>query len=223
MKKFLLLTLVFLMITGLASAFAAEAYTYEDVSGCYDLVFEWGNETEVDKELNIFLTPLGHGRLNNSNSSITFDYTIVGNRIDTGNSECSMTYEGNGRITLHLTVEGIELDLPYIRRENVEVNPTMAGKWKLKSMKQNSTVYSEQMLKLIGVTIEITCYENGTIDWYAKTDTEGYTAQGWGVDDMGLYFDNGADLQRVTITGDIMEIKMYTSGGVVTDTYTRMD
>lgn len=222
MKKVLIWTVMIAVMLSISVAFATEEYTYEDVSGFYDVVFEWEGEYEVDESISIILTPNGYGRVTNSTSSYTFDYHIEGNKVLTDNDELTLTIQDDGRIIYHLTYEGFSMDLPYLKRENVNAEETMVGKWKLRSMKQNTTYYSPDVLKLLDLTIEMTIYENGTVDWYAKSNSISNVAQGWGVDNLGLYLQNGEKRQRVSVEEDTLEMKMEAAGGTVTYTFSRM-
>lgn len=222
MKKILVWATVLMMMAGVFSAFAAEEYSCDDMSGFYDIVFEFADESEVDESMTVILTPNGCGRMNTSDYSVTFDYYIDGNYIRTSYDDLFMMIESDQRIVFHLSMEGISMDLPYIKRENVNAEKTMTGKWELTGMQQGTTVYSEYMLDLIGVEAEMTCYENGTVDWYAKTDSVSNVAQGWGTDALGLYLQNGSERQRITIDKDTLKMVSDNSGGQVTYVFTRV-
>ena len=56
----------------------------------------------------------------------------------------------------------------------------------------SGTTMDSVTLGNLGLTIEFTAYDDGSIDWYAVSDSASWSAQSWGVDENGLYLYNGS-------------------------------
>ena len=165
-------------------AFSA-SFGVGDLAGFYDL--DMLGEKHTDATL-IFI-PGGHGRMSNPSGSVVFDYEIRDGQIvllDTDGT--TITREQAGKVVLHS--EG--LDLTFVRRDPVAGSPRMTGKWKAVKMITNGVTIDSSMLSILGLAIEFTAYDDGTMDWYAVSDTTSWAAQGWGIDENGLYLYNGS-------------------------------
>ena len=162
---------------------------------------------EKDPDIVLILTPGGYGRLSNSTSSYVFTYTLSGNRIIPDTDEFVISAAGEGRIRL----ESDMINFTFVRSEMAGVSPDLTGKWSLEELGSGKTHYSSAMLRAAGMSIDFTAYADGSIDWRAVTDSVTDAAQGWGVDENGLFFHNGRNIP-CTLDGD--RLTMTTSDGI---------
>ena len=174
----------------------------EDLFGYYDCELLG----ELDPDIVLILTPGGHGRLSNSTSSVTFDYDLSNGRIVPDTDQITLSPDGTGRILCHTDY----LDITFVRRPPVSGNWDLTGSWSLTEMEGSGSHYSSSSLKLLGISIDFTAYDDGSIDWFAVSDSISRVAQGWGIDDTGLYFHNG---ERVACTLDGNRLTMRYAGG----------
>ena len=177
-----------------------------DLPGYYDCELLGERDTDIV----LILTPGGHGRMSNSTSSVNFDYELSGGRILMKTNEISLTPVGEGRILFHSDYT----DVTFVRRPDVSGAWDLTGDWHLTEMSRNGVHYSSSTLKMIGVSIDFTAYADGTVDWHAVSDSASHLAQGWGIDENGLYFHNG---NRVpcTLEGDRLTMQPEPSGSLV--------
>ena len=174
-----------------------------DVSGYYDALLEIDNEAIVLEELNIILTPQGHGRLIMEDSSgITFDYTVQNGDITTDFSDFTMKMLEDDRILVLMD----DMEFPFQKRADIRHDPMLTGTWRTTAMTKEDVSISQTFLEALGLSIEMTAYDSGAIDWQAKSDKVSNVAQGWGVDEQGLYFKNGTGTHRIIINGDALEL-----------------
>ena len=160
------------------------ALSIGDVTGFYDLELLGERNTDIT----LILTPGGYGRMSNSTSSITFDYEIRDGQIvpDT-DEDISITLGEDGSVTFHYDY----LDLVFVKRESVAGSPRMTGRWKATQMSVNGATIESALLEILGLGIDFTAYDDGTVDWHSVSDSEDWIAQGWGIDEEGLYLYNG--------------------------------
>ena len=165
----------------------AETYSasgIEDVAGFYDIEMTGVRNTNNT----LILTPGGHGRLSSSTSSVIFNYEVRDGQILPDTDDAVFSLGDDGSVTIRID----DISLRYVKRSPVAGSPRMTGKWKASKMITNGMNIDSAMLGILGLSIDFTAYDDGTIDWYAVSDTEGWTAQGWGIDEDGLYLYNGS-------------------------------
>ncbi len=170
-----------------APSSSSETYIFgtEDIAGVYD------NETLGGKitEFNLILTRGGHGRLSNSSDSFTFNFEIRDGQIVIvpNTDDISFTFGEDRSVTIHF--EGNRLR--FVKRDSIAGSPRITGKWKFSKMIINGKTIELVKLGFLGYNVEFTAYDDGTVDWYAVSDSENWLAQSWGIDEDGLYIFNG--------------------------------
>ena len=191
---------LFPLMLALVLALSLTAALAEDFDGFYDFDATYG----LDTDINLILTPDGHGRLINSTSSINFDFTVEDNRLvpTVDADKLTLELDGNGRVTA--TVTGIPLQ--FIKRADVDGGEDIVGTWSATGMESGGITYGSEMLTLAGIRLDATFYPSGAVSWHAVTDSDSTLAQGWGVDGEGFYVHNGAALLRLTLDGDTLTL-----------------
>ena len=159
------------------------AYSPDSVVGFYDSEILG----ERDTDITLILSPGGHGRLSNSTSSITFDYQYKNGQFLLDTNDYTLAPKAEGIVLLQSSY----MDITFVKRTPVTGKQSIVGRWKATGMSSNGMTYSQGMLSVLGLDIEFSAYQDGTIDWHAISDRESYLAQGWGVDSKGLYIYNG--------------------------------
>ena len=171
----------------------------EMLPGFYDLEFY----DSFDQDINLILSPKGNGRVINSSGSVTFKYSVKDGEIITDDVTMQMWLDPEGRVNLAADT----MTLRFVKRGYSSSDAAqIAGIWKLKAMILKGQRLDRALLSAAGISIVMTVYENGAIDWYAVTDEEATLAQGWGKDNGGYYFKNGEDIYTLKIDGEEMEI-----------------
>ena len=191
-RKLLSLMLALLLALGLTAALA------EDFDGFYDFDAPYG----LDTDINLILTPDGHGRLINSTSSVNFDFAVEGDRLVPESDQLTLELNGNGRVTASVT--GIAID--FIKRADVAGGEDIVGTWSITGMESGGITYSADMLTLAGLKLDVTFYPSGAVSWHAVTDSDSTLAQGWGADDEGFYVNNGDVIVRAELEGDTLTL-----------------
>ena len=176
----------------------------ETAAGFYDYEAVYGR----DPDINLILTPKGHGRLINRTSSVNFDFTVENGQIVPSSPELSLTVTGEDEVTVEIS----GMSLVFRRRPPVTDGEVLTGSWEAVGLRGRGTVMDETMLRLSGIRIYFTAYPSGAIDWYALTDSESELAQGWGRDGEGLYVKNGDSTMRCTVDGNLLTMTMNTRG-----------
>ena len=202
-RRAFILVLAILMLCTLFCAALAE----DDFSGFYD-VSMYG---QIVPDINLILTPGGHGRLINSTDSVTFDYTIENGLPVTETSEMELI-PGENSMRMHFASDDLDITLDFVKRDDVQDDMGFIGSWVMCGLEGNGQVYSKDVLATLGISGDMQVYANGAIDWHAITNEESRVAQGWGVDDQGIYIKNGAFVARITVDGDT--VKMEANGAV---------
>ncbi len=179
------------------------------VSGAEDIagVYEFEAEGVKIPAVSLILTRGGRGRLSNSSGSFTFDFEIRdGQIVPYTDDEIAFICGEDGSITFQF--EGNRLR--FVKRDPVAGSPGITGKWKASKMIVNGSTLDSTMMGILGWTIELTAYDDGTVDWHAVTDSENWAAQSWGIDEDGLYMFNG---QRNPCTLEDGVLCFSTNGG----------
>lgn len=191
-RKFFSLILALLLALSLTAALA------EDFDGFYDFDAPYG----LDTDINLILTPDGHGRLINSTSSVNFDFAVEGDRLVPESDQLTLELNGNGRVTASVT--GIAID--FIKRADVAGGEDIVGTWSITGMESGGITYSADMLTLAGLKLDVTFYPSGAVSWHAVTDSDSTVAQGWGVDGTDFYVHNGDARLRLALDGDTLTL-----------------
>lgn len=191
---------LFSLMLALLLALSLTAALAEDFDGFYDFNAPYG----LDTDINLILTPDGHGRLINSTSSICFDFTVEDGRLVPTTDADKLTLElgENGRITA--TVANIPIE--FIKREEVVGGEAIVGTWMITGLQSGLTTYTPETLAQVGLQVDAIFYPSGAVTWHAVTDSDSTVAQGWGVDDEGFYVHNGDVVMRVAMDGDTLEL-----------------
>ncbi len=156
----------------------------EDIAGVYECEMLGVKQPEV----NLILTRGGRGRLSYSSDSFTFAFEIRDGQIvpDT-DTEIAFICGEDGSITIQF--QGNRLR--FVKRDPVAGSPDITGKWKGSKMIVNGSTLDSTMMGILGWTIELIAYDDGTVDWHIVTDSENWGAMSWGIDEDGLYIFNG--------------------------------
>ncbi|MBR6705717.1 MAG: hypothetical protein IKI84_03430 [Clostridia bacterium] len=162
----------------------AGAFGTEDIAGVYDIELLG----EKNPDVTLILTRGGNGRMSNASSSVTFEFEVREGQILPDTDQITISRGEDGSVTIHF--EGSRFR--FVKRDPVAGPPRMTGKWKADKIIANGTTMDSVMLGILGLTIELTAYDDGSIDWYAVSDSVSWTAQGWGIDENGLYLYNGS-------------------------------
>ena len=203
-RKLLSLVMALMLALGLAGALA------EAFEGFYDFDAPYG----LDTDINLILTPDGHGRLINSSGSVSFDFTEEDGRLVPDSDQLLLVVNGDRALA---TVAGMSLE--FVRRADVEGGEAVVGAWKIVGMDNNGIHYDTAA---IGVSVEAVFYPSGAVSWHAVTDSDSTLAQGWGVDGVGFYMKNGDTTIRILPEDDTLTLVYPDTGrGEVTYTFVR--
>ena len=203
-RNLLPLMLALLLALGLTGALA------EGFEGFYDLDAPYG----LDTDINMILTPDGHGRLINSSGSVNFDFTEQDGRLVPNHDQLALELNGD-RVTA--TVAGTLLE--FVKRPDVVGGEAIAGAWKIIGMDNSGIHYDTAAL---GLSVDAVLYPSGAVSWHAVTDSDSTVAQGWGVDGEGFYMKNGDATLRLLPEDDTLKcIYPDTGRGEVTYTFVR--